>query len=55
MPKANSNKQRKRPEEFHYWPADRVPLLPISYCQLIQGIFAVLMLSSIGYVVFGLK
>jgi len=37
----------------HYWPADKVPYLKISYCHLIQGIFAVLLLSCIAYVVYG--
>ena len=38
----------------HYWPADRVPVLGVSYCHLIQGIFAVILLSFIGYIIFGL-
>ena len=38
-----------------YWPGERVPLLPITYCQLVQGIFGVLMVGMMGYVIFGLK
>ena len=39
----------------HYWPADHVPYLPVTYCELFQGLFAALFLSCLGYIVFGLK
>lgn len=48
----NYDEDREYP---HYWPADRVPYLGITYCNLFQGVFGSLFLLLIAYVIFGLK
>jgi hypothetical protein len=50
--------QRKReqgPNVLRYWPADRVPYTPFSYCQVIQWVFAAMFLSILSYIIFFLK
>jgi hypothetical protein len=47
----NGGKKRMMPV---YWPAEFVPYTSISYCHMIQGVFGVLLISCIGYVIFGL-
>lgn len=39
----------------HYWPADKVPYLGISYCECIQYVFALLFVSVLIWVFVGLK
>lgn len=45
-------RQQKMP---HYWPADKVPYLGISYCECIQYVFALLFFSVLIWVFMGLK
>lgn len=44
-----TNRRREPPP--HYWPADKVPNLPISYCELIQGILGFCLVTMIIYVI----
>lgn len=49
---ASSERTRDFEEMPHYWPEDRVPVLGVSYCHLIQGILGTILISFIGYMVF---
>ena len=51
-----SRQQRRGATQPVYWPGLEVPgTTGVTYCQLIQWIFAVMLLSMIAYVIFGLK
>lgn len=39
----------------HYWPADKIPYINISYCNLFQYIFGAIFVSFLAYMIFGLK
>lgn len=49
------SRQKRREAPPHYWPADRVPAIGITYCELFQGIFGIVFLAMLGYVIFGVS
>jgi len=39
----------------HYWPADKVPYVGVSYCECMQYCFAVLFVGVLLWIFVGLK
>lgn len=38
----------------HYWPADQVPFIKITYCNLFQYLFGAVFVAFLAYIVFGI-
>ena len=39
----------------HYWPAEKIPYIGISYCELFQYLFAFLFISVLIWIFVGMK